>query len=1006
MAEYTSREPDMVPSNTPKMLKLRLHMGVGVGDLTAVHVGGVFKRWEYIIGGPPMTQIGIAEPLAKPGETCISPEVYEYVKDYCEAIRLDALVEAKPRDDADKHGDYRILQRMVREVERPKKPFELNVNDNVKELMKRYIPKAVHRCIEQGDEFESEMRPVSVIFVNITGLSIQVSEDEPLAEVQRRAHAMMLEVQRSMYNSEGSINKLLVDDKGLLVLCAMGLPPMKHSDDPSRALAAALSLATNIASLGDGIEARIGVATGRAFCGVIGSKQRREYTMMGAVVNTAARLMGQAKKGEVICDKKTAAFAQKHSPGMFRLSSMGGLKLKGFDKPVPAWKVASNSNTTMTETQSLPSTDDSGRSQEAREIRECLDKLEAQKGGVLVLTGGRGSGKSYLVKQIQDRGMKKHHKVLYVPKAKGHARQGTAVDQEIQMMTTGSQVDLSIFTDFKPIMTQALQEVAKKMKPASEGPAHLSQSVSWCVDTVSKRCPDQMSNLPLLGRLVPGIRAELEDAVRELVASRRASLGSSSSETETKGRKRSSTLQALHALRTTKEQLGEILFHLILEFSVLFPTLIMLHLQTGTALKREIEIETWQLALRISEHSKQRAHLVEAQSLVCCIVTRNMGDISKMDPDDPVRMIWEQSKTDGALFVLEGLSEDARGEYAATQLSLLFKKNITFSALPPELIQLLDDRAAGNPKHIKEMLAQLKEFKAIEVANNGRVAILRDLYRVPVPEKIRALVFQEYDQMSPDFKNVLNGAAVYKLGFTPCMVAYVHGDRSMSDLKHIRQVLRDLEEIGILKTVPTTNLVWSNFPRDIGKTCYAFVSKLLQEVILDVGLAEKRKGFKSKIDQNIRRVQNAVLVVQRFLRSKRMNKRTPSVGANFLDLFDNVKGPTLSRKETEDYFADEYVMSDTDLSMMRQATGEHSSGSSSRRRSSQLSQELPSRFGTRERTSIPSPRPSRPVRVLAPARDFVARRRLQDGTYVTSKVVRNTGRIAPVFKFDPKSLLA
>ena len=59
----------------------------------------------------------------------------------------------------------------------------------------------------------------------------------------------------------------------------MGLPPMKHSDDPSRALGAALSLASNINSLGDGISARIGVATGRAFCGVIGSLQRREYTV-------------------------------------------------------------------------------------------------------------------------------------------------------------------------------------------------------------------------------------------------------------------------------------------------------------------------------------------------------------------------------------------------------------------------------------------------------------------------------------------------------------------------------------------------------------------------------------------------------------------------------------------------------------------------------------------------------------------------------------------------------
>lgn len=93
------------------------------------------------------------------------------------------------------------------------------------------------------------------------------------------AQKIMLEIQRSIYNWEGSINKLLVDDKGLLVLCAMGLPPMPHSDDPVRAVYAALDLVENLASLGEQVSTSVGVSTGRAFCGVVGSKLRREYTV-------------------------------------------------------------------------------------------------------------------------------------------------------------------------------------------------------------------------------------------------------------------------------------------------------------------------------------------------------------------------------------------------------------------------------------------------------------------------------------------------------------------------------------------------------------------------------------------------------------------------------------------------------------------------------------------------------------------------------------------------------
>jgi hypothetical protein len=59
---------------------LSLHMGIGCGTLTAVHIGGLLRRWEYILSGPPMAQIAIAEPLASPGQTVLSPEALELVR--------------------------------------------------------------------------------------------------------------------------------------------------------------------------------------------------------------------------------------------------------------------------------------------------------------------------------------------------------------------------------------------------------------------------------------------------------------------------------------------------------------------------------------------------------------------------------------------------------------------------------------------------------------------------------------------------------------------------------------------------------------------------------------------------------------------------------------------------------------------------------------------------------------------------------------------------------------
>ena len=87
-------------------VKLRLHMGIGCGMLTNIHVvrcptrcglshihtqGGVFNRWEYVVAGPPIGQIAVAEPLAMPGETVMSPESYLHVQGLVECTPLEEL---------------------------------------------------------------------------------------------------------------------------------------------------------------------------------------------------------------------------------------------------------------------------------------------------------------------------------------------------------------------------------------------------------------------------------------------------------------------------------------------------------------------------------------------------------------------------------------------------------------------------------------------------------------------------------------------------------------------------------------------------------------------------------------------------------------------------------------------------------------------------------------------------------------------------------------------------
>lgn len=59
-------------------------------------------------------------------------------------------------------------------------------------------------------------------------------------------------------------------------------------------------------------------------------------------------------EGEVICCKPTASFAKRNSPEQFNFVSLGGLKLKGFERPVNAYRVDRNSGFSFADTQPPP----------------------------------------------------------------------------------------------------------------------------------------------------------------------------------------------------------------------------------------------------------------------------------------------------------------------------------------------------------------------------------------------------------------------------------------------------------------------------------------------------------------------------------------------------------------------------------------------------------------------------------------------------------------------------
>ncbi len=206
--------------------------------------------------------------------------------------------------------------------------------------LSRFLSPAVADMVVQG-KVEllrvGKLAEVSAIFADIRGFTSMAENDSPQETVAMLNHffTLMADV---VFAHEGNLDKFIGD----CVMATWG-PPSQHPDDAGRALRAALDMQARIAEMNrrrqeEGqpvIQVGIGVNTGPAVVGYMGSAERHEFTAIGDSVNTASRLCGLAKGGEILTSENTLKRA---GPG-FRVEPVSLLQVKGKEKGVSTFRV-------------------------------------------------------------------------------------------------------------------------------------------------------------------------------------------------------------------------------------------------------------------------------------------------------------------------------------------------------------------------------------------------------------------------------------------------------------------------------------------------------------------------------------------------------------------------------------------------------------------------------------------------------------------------------------------
>jgi adenylate cyclase len=211
-----------------------------------------------------------------------------------------------------------------------------------RERLERYhSPAVVDRILKSGEAdapFMAQERDLTVVFADIVGFT-SIAEGKPPQEVAVLLNAFFARMADAIFQHEGTLDKFIGDS----VLAVFGAP-LELPNHALNAVRSAQSMGRALRALNEEhpdrtLHMRVAIHTGVALVGDIGSPKRREYTVLGDVVNTAARIeQSVAGAGQIVITRAT----YDRLGGQIPARSLGELQLRGRTEPVEVFEIAAD----------------------------------------------------------------------------------------------------------------------------------------------------------------------------------------------------------------------------------------------------------------------------------------------------------------------------------------------------------------------------------------------------------------------------------------------------------------------------------------------------------------------------------------------------------------------------------------------------------------------------------------------------------------------------------------
>ncbi|HEX8495252.1 MAG TPA: adenylate/guanylate cyclase domain-containing protein [Pyrinomonadaceae bacterium] len=204
----------------------------------------------------------------------------------------------------------------------------------------RFLPEyVVKQMLENPESFKlgGVNQTITVLFADIRGFTrlSEHAQPEKVVQLLNRYFSAMTDI---IFAHGGTLDKYIGD--GLMALFGA---PTATPQDAINALNATVAMQRRILGINEELRAEgfpeigvgIGLHTGEATVGYIGSERRSEYTAIGDTVNLAARLESNALGGQILLSAETARFAGTR----YSLKPREPITVKNRVQPVPLYEV-------------------------------------------------------------------------------------------------------------------------------------------------------------------------------------------------------------------------------------------------------------------------------------------------------------------------------------------------------------------------------------------------------------------------------------------------------------------------------------------------------------------------------------------------------------------------------------------------------------------------------------------------------------------------------------------